>query len=155
MTVNQNHDTLIAQLLAWYGDGSDGAAPTKQQWAHVLSRPKERPITLVNFFKMRDEAIYPASSSYHQNPGTGEEAFARYAEVSIPTLAKIGGKFLSLGPFEKKFIGTEEDWDVTAIAHYPNSSALIALYEDQNYRQAFNHRTAACAKQQVSLCTGQ
>ncbi|MBL4640018.1 MAG: DUF1330 domain-containing protein [Kordiimonadaceae bacterium] len=155
MIVNQNKEKLITKLADWYGDGSNGTAPTVVQWAHILERPTDAPITLVNFFKLREIAVYTEGSAHAADPGTGQDAFNRYAQISMPTLQKIGGSFLSLGAFEHGFIGGNEDWDIIAIAHYPNSAALIALYEDEAYCKAFTHRTAALAHQKVSVGTGQ
>ena len=38
----------IRDLLARYGDGSDGSAPSAAQWRRLLSRPADAPITLIN-----------------------------------------------------------------------------------------------------------
>lgn len=152
MTAKQEPEDRIRQLLAWYGEGAEGSAPTAAQWRHVVERPAEGPITLINFFKLREQADYPAGSAAAAAPGSGQEAFARYAEVSVPTLDKVGGRFLLLAPFEASFLGEEEDWDLVAIGSYPNTESMLALYEDPDYRAVFFHRVAACARQKVLIC---
>ena len=77
-----------------------------------------------------------------------------YAEVSMPALHKAGGKFLLVAPVEGMFAGVPEDWDLVAIGSYPNTDALLALFEDGAYQAAFHHRTAACQRQKVLLCSG-
>lgn len=82
---------------------------------------------------------------------SGEEAFNRYASVSVPTLERVGGHFLHVGPFAGQFIGEDEDWDIIAIGSYPGRQALVDLYSDEGYRSVFVHRIAACARQKVLM----
>jgi len=140
------------QFCEWYGDGHDGSCPTAKQWARILTCPPSQPITLVNFFKLRENACYGSSKTDRDVNISGNDAFNRYASVSIPAMENIGGKFLHIGPFVGTFLGDEEEWDVTAIGAYPNVKALVALYTDRAYREAFVHRTAACARQKVLIC---
>ena len=128
----------VGRLVSWYGDGSDGSAPTAEQWRRLLARPAGTAPTLVNFFK------------FHES---GAETFARYTAVSMPTLEKVGGRFLHVAPFGASLVGKDEDWDLVAIGSYPDTEAVLALFEDEAYREAFAHRRAACARQKV-LVTG-
>lgn len=134
--------------------GSQAGLPTEETWQTLAECPADQPVTLVNFFKMRDRAAYPAGYIGEDTDITGEEAFQRYASVSMPSLEKVGGRFLLVAPFGKTFIGSEEDWDLVAIGTYPNPGALLALFELEEYQAAYIHRDAACANQQVSLCLG-
>lgn len=59
-----------------------------------------------------------------------------------------------VAPFEAMFVGAEEDWDLVAIGSYPNTDALIALFDDADYCEAFVHCTAACVRQKVYVCSG-
>ncbi len=144
MDVNQQAEKL-ADLYAQWGPG---LAPGAAQWARILSLPQSEPVTLVNLFKVRGQALYPNK----EFAGTGEEAFQRYAAVSMPTMTRVGGEFLLVGAFHGSFIGADEDWDVVAIGRYPNLDALIALYEDKDYVECFLHRAAACERQKVFTC---
>ncbi|MEM9027963.1 MAG: DUF1330 domain-containing protein [Pseudomonadota bacterium] len=145
------HELRVAQFIEAYGDGSDGASPTVNQWRHILTRDPAQPVTLVNLFKMRPQAQYRDSRSMSV---TGQEAFDRYAEVSIPSLEQVGGKFLLVAPYEAIMVGAEEQWDLIAIGSYPSTTALIALFESPAYCAAFAHRVAACALQKVYVCNG-
>ena len=144
MNVN-NH---LAQFTTWYGPGLDGSSPTQDQWKSILHGPRDKPLTLVNFFKFREEAQYSEGPSEK----SGQEAFAEYASVSMPAMQRAGGSFLHVGPFQGMFLGENEDWDLIAIGSYPDLDALIALYSDEAYRAAFPHRTAACERQKVIVC---
>ncbi|WP_299471972.1 DUF1330 domain-containing protein [uncultured Roseibium sp.] len=136
-------DEQLTQLTTWYSDAPDDSRPSAEQWQSILRRPSDAPITLINFFKLRELADYKNAGA------TGQEAFNAYAEVSIPTMERVGGKFLFVGAFGGMFLGAAEDWDVIAIGSYPNLQALIDLYSDADYRKAFGHRTAACERQKV------
>lgn len=152
MKTRETTDERIDRLLDHYGDGSDGSAPTEAQWRHVFERSEELPITLINFFKMRSHAAYGREAPGLESEATGEEAFRRYSEVSIPTVEKIGGRFLLVAPLEAMFLGGAEDWDLVAIGSYPNTAALLALFEDPDYQAVSRHRAAACARQKVLIC---
>jgi uncharacterized protein (DUF1330 family) len=132
-------ETQADRLVAFYGEQN---GPTLEQWQRMLSGPTGTPITLVNFFKLTTSAE------------GGLQAMMRYASVSGPTLEKFGGRFLVSGPFETTFMGQDEDWDIVAIASYPDRAALVALHEDEAYRRAWADRVAAIARQRVSIAAG-
>ncbi len=142
-------DERIAALVSGYGDGSDGSVPTPAQWRGMLAEPGAGAPTLINFFKLRDHARYPATSVHGSEARSGHEAFGRYSAVSAPALEKVGGRFLVVAPFRNALIGDDEDWDLVAIGSYPDRDALIAIFEDAEYRDAFVHRRAACERQRV------
>tara|TARA_R110000868_G_scaffold194713_1_gene440338 strand:- start:128 stop:586 length:459 start_codon:yes stop_codon:yes gene_type:complete len=141
----------VTEYIESYGRGGDGNSPTADQWARILERPVTDPLTLINFFKFRTRADYGDAVDTDTSV-TGAEAFNRYANVSIPTMERVGGQFLHVGPFAGSFIGADEDWDLVAIGAYPNLEALNALYSDAGYRAAFIHRSAACERQKVLIC---
>ncbi|MEP0332809.1 MAG: DUF1330 domain-containing protein [Anderseniella sp.] len=138
-------------FVDWYGNGSDGSCPTMQQWQRILDLPADAAVTLINFFKLNEVADYPGGFAGMETNVSGQDAFNRYASVSIPTMGKVGGRFLHVGPFAGQFIGDEEDWDIIAIGSYPNRQALLDLYSDEGYRSVFVHRSAACARQKVLM----
>ncbi|HEV7735688.1 MAG TPA: DUF1330 domain-containing protein [Candidatus Binatia bacterium] len=135
------------ELTQWYGAG---AGPTITQWQRVLDGPGGAPVTVINFFKLRPMAAYATGG----DPVSGFEAMMRYAAVSGPTLEKVGGRFLLSGPFETTLIGDDEDWDLVAIGAYPTRDALLALFDDAAYREAWAHRVAAVERQRVVIAAG-
>ncbi len=151
MNTIENIEDRLNNLLNAYGDGKSGASPTKAQWSHILQRPVDQPVTLVNFFKFSVQAIY---GDPQMQPCSGRDAFDCYASVSMPAMQKAGGRFLLVAPFEVMFAGDDEDWDLIAIGSYPDTSALLRLFEDKAYQAIFHHRMAACAMQKVVLCNG-
>ena len=154
MEVNHDIDQQVQQFCEWYGDGSDGSSPTKEQWKHILTLPPANPLKLVNFFKLSAEADYARSPSDAGAVVSGMEAFNKYAAVSMPAMDKSGGSFLHVGPYGGMFLGDSENWDIIAIGAFPNLDAFLGLYTDQDYRNCFTHRVAACERQKVMICAG-
>lgn len=145
-----NQNARITRLVETFGSGEGGSAPTSAQWASLAARAADAPITLVNFFKLREAALYAKGTT--AAPCSGQEAFGRYAAVSAPGLEKVGGKFTLLAPFGASLIGETEDWDFVAVGSYPNLAAVFALFEMPEYQAAFAHRIAACARQKTLIC---
>ena len=108
-----------------FASGTATPARPGRKWKRVLSRPADKALTLVNFFKFRAKAGYPANSG--QADASGDEAFQRYARVSMPAMQAAGGKFLHVGPFAGSFTGQDEDWDLVAIGAYPDLESFLNL----------------------------
>lgn len=142
-------DSTLADLLACYGDGADGSSPSACQWRALLEAPADGPVTLVNLFKLRRTAQYRAGEDDGAHAVSGQEAMMRYAAISGPALERAGGRFLVLGPMAGTLIGESEDWDAVAVGSYPNRRALLALFNDEAYRDAWRHRRAALDRQRV------
>ncbi len=141
-----NVNETVQTMLDAYGDGSDGTAPTQEQWRRILNRDPDCGFSLINFFKFRETADY-GHTSFPE--ASGNEAFQRYADVSVPSMHRAGGEFLAVAPFAGSLLGSEQDWDLIAIGKYPNLAAFQALYSNPEYIEAFQHRTAAVSRQVV------
>lgn len=131
-----------------YRDRYGAGAPDAVQWQRLADWPDGSPVHIVNFFKFHEMA------KYADEPGGdvgGQEAFSRYTEVSIPAVAEAGGQFLLVGPYAGTFVGDEGDWDLVAIARYPDKQSVFALFDNPAYREAYRHRIAACVHQSVAL----
>lgn len=146
--------TAIPDLIKAYDHFAKGAGPTKSQWQVLNDLPEDQPITLVNFFRFHARAKYPSSAPKDLRGITGQEAFGHYAAVSVPTLEKVGGRFIFMGTAARAFMGPDEQWDMVVVASYPNAGALSALHSDPAYIEAYSHRVAACEKQRVSIALG-
>ena len=93
-----------------------------------------------------------ADSALIHEAMTGEQAFAKYAETSVPKVTEVGGYFALRGVVESDFIGEEvENWHIIAIGQYPRRENFLELLYDQDYKRAFIYRQAAIANQNVFL----
>lgn len=142
---------MVDQFGHWYASAATGTCPSPDQWTRILARDPDRPFALMNFFKLREIARYEPDQD-DGVPVSGEEAFARYSAISIPTMDRVGGSFLLVGSFQGSFVGGDENWDLIAVGRYPNLEAFQGLYGDEAYQSVFHHRTAACERQKVLIC---
>jgi uncharacterized protein (DUF1330 family) len=136
----------IEALMAMYGEGEN--YPAQRQWQRLIDGDMSQPLTVVNFFKLREIA----DSTLIQERMTGEQAFAKYTETSIPKVAEVGGYFALRGVVESDFIGEElENWHIIAIGQYPSRECFLELLSDQDYKKAFQYRQAAVENQNAFL----
>lgn len=115
----------------------------------VLSALPAGRFTLVNFFRLRDQALNEAGVA---DGRSGLEAMMEYSSVSGPCLEAAGGRFLAQGLHAGVLWGQDsQDWDIVVLAEYPNGDALRSLLSDPSYRDAFADRRAAVEDQRVVL----
>ncbi|MBT2968920.1 MAG: hypothetical protein B6D72_15490 [gamma proteobacterium symbiont of Ctena orbiculata] len=134
----------VDDLIHAYGEVDN--APTRDQWRTLLDGDPDAPLTVVNFFKLRASA----DADLIGVAMSGNQAFEKYAETSVPKVSEVGGHFVLRGLFEGGFIGEElEDWHILAIGQYPRRKNFLQLLCDEEYREAFKYRQAAVEKQNV------
>ena len=127
-----------------YGEGKN--YPTAAQWQKLLDGDMSQPLTVVNFFKLRQIA----DATLIGEEMSGEKAFEKYAETSVPKVAEVGGHFILRGAVECNFIGENlENWHIVAIGQYPKRENFLELLSDQDYKNAFKFRQAAVENQNV------
>lgn len=143
MSSQQDLATRVDHLRQSY---AEIGGPAADQWERILSIPSDRAVSLVNLFAFRDNADYGDTP---ERPASGRAAFDRYSAVSALALDGVGGRFIHFGEHRGNLIGDDEQWDLVVVGEYPNVDALVALYEDPAYREAYRHRVAACARQKV------
>lgn len=116
----------------------------------VLAGVGAGPVTVVNLFKLREVADYPAGAG--PEGASGVEAMVAYGAVSGERLAAVGGRFLSQGLMVGSLWGDDDvDWDLVVVAEYPDAAAVRALLDDELYRDAYEHRRAAVERQRVVI----
>lgn len=134
----------IEELISIYGEGKN--YPTRNQWQMLVDGDLDAPLTVVNFFKLRDVA----DLNLINEEISGEQAFTKYAQTSVPKVEKVGGHFLLRGVVEGDFIGDNiENWHIMAIGHYPKRESFLQLLSDEDYKKAFKYRQAAVENQNV------
>ncbi|HWJ67418.1 MAG TPA: DUF1330 domain-containing protein [Nocardioides sp.] len=139
---------IVARVARLGLDYAGIGGPSADQWSRLLAVPTDRPVSLVNLFAFRELAAYDDPTAA---PTTGRDAFDAYAAVSAPALDRVGGRFVHIGSHHGSLVGDEEAWDLVVVGEYPSVDALVALHEDPDYRAAYVHRVAACARQRVLI----
>lgn len=135
----KNSEALAAELTAFYGDGE--GTPSLGQWRDLLAADPGGAICVLNFVKLRSQALYPADAA--EPEASGLQAFMRYGAGSMPRIHAMGGTMTFGGRHERTFIGDDEGWDVIVTASYPDRRSFLRLFLDPDYREAFRHRRAA------------
>ena len=98
-----------------------------------------RPLNMLNLVKVYKEVEYPDGEMI-----SGLEAYKRYGRLSFPVFEKLGGKIIWRGEMLFSLIGpSEEKWDFSFIAEYPNIGAFVSMLKDPDYREAMKHRQIA------------
>lgn len=114
--------------------------PTAEQMTMFLEFPDDKPIKMVNLLKFKSKAEY---EDQRKTDLTGEEAYGIYSNEVINHLAKVGGKIIFSGKVKGLLLGEVEDlWDLVAIAQYPNKTAMIAMFTNEDYLVSEKHRSA-------------
>ena len=63
----------------------------------------DAPIVMINLLHFREQAAYP--EGFAAEPCSGREAYRRYGEVAIKTIAAVGGRMVWMGSVQATVIG--------------------------------------------------
>ena len=119
---------------------TNSITPSEKQMKMFMDFPDDKQIRMVNLLKFKTLAQY---EDHRECDLTGEEAYAIYSLEVLEHLAKVGGKVIFSGKVRGLLLGeVEELWDAVAIAEYPNRTAMITMFTNQDYLQSHLHRTA-------------
>ena len=124
--------------------------PTEEQMKMFMEFPDDKPIKMVNLLKFKNKAKY---KDKRETDLTGEEAYNIYSEEVINHLAKVGGKIDFWGRVKGLLLGeVEKLWDQVAIVQYPNKTAMITMFTNEDYLVSEQHRNAGL-KGQLNIIT--
>lgn len=113
--------------------------PTREAFDEFKKLPRDTVIMMLNLICLKDDVTYPGGEVV-----TGQEAYRRYGETSLPIFKKVGGEVIWRGKPEAVLTGpAEEHWDIAFIARYPNAGAFFAMIKDPDYAHAVVHRQMA------------
>jgi uncharacterized protein (DUF1330 family) len=128
--------------------------PTADQVRALRDVPDERPITMVNLLKFREQARYDEPG---EAPCSGREAYARYKHAFTETVGVVSqARVVFSGPVQQVFIGQagqpETDWDEVLVVRYPSRRHFLAMMADPTYREALRHRYAGLERTVLLQC---
>lgn len=78
---------------------------------------------------------------------TDTEAYAKYAELAGPAIAKHGGAFIARAARYVQLEGKERPRNV--VARFPSIDAAVECYESPEYQQALDHARGASERELV------
>ena len=119
--------------------------PTQESGRAFFARAISGGIVMLNLLRFRATADYTAAP--HLAPAapiSGEEAYRRYMEHTLPHLARSGGKLLFFGRGGHFLIGpSDERWDAAMLVQQQSAAAFMAFAADPEYMAGMGHRIAA------------
>ena len=81
------------------------------------------------------------------------DAYARYGEVAMRVLERLGGKILWHAPVQRTVIGDEHDvYDDVIAVWYPSAAAFVELATDPEILRAREHRVEGLEKAALLRC---
>lgn len=111
-----------------------------EQLKVLASLPEGKPVVMLNLLRFRDEAAYgdPAEAC------SGREAYKRYSQTSLRTIAAVGGSVIFSGKAHESLIAPSgETWHQVFLVRYPSAAAFRAMLSMPEYQACVRHRTAA------------
>jgi len=118
---------------------------TEESAKALFSRGVTGPLVMLNLLRFRRVADYTATPALAPpEPISGEAAYRRYMEHTLPLLRKSGGDLLFHGRGGEFFIGpSDERWDAVLLVRQASLEAFLAFASDREYLSGIGHRTAA------------
>jgi uncharacterized protein (DUF1330 family) len=123
--------------------------PSEAQMHELATQvPAEGPVVMINLLRYREQAAYP--EGFDAEPCSGLEAYGRYGNVAMQTIASVGGRIVWAGVPLSTVIGPEaERWDAAVLVEYPSRDAFLEMLAQPKYQAAAPHRTAALSDSRV------
>jgi uncharacterized protein (DUF1330 family) len=118
---------------------------TQEAGRAFVTRRISGSVVMLNLLRFRAAADYSATPELApETPISGEAAYRRYMEHTLPYLEKSGGRVLFYGRGAEFLIGpSEERWDAVMLVEQSSVAAFLAFASDREYLSGIGHRTAA------------
>ncbi|TCL09398.1 uncharacterized protein (DUF1330 family) [Shimia isoporae] len=84
---------------------------------------------------------------------TDSDAYAKYAELAGPAIAKHGGEFIARGGRFVQLEGKERPRNV--VAKFPDVDTAVACYNSPEYQEALNHARDASERELMVVETSE
>ncbi|KAF1017930.1 MAG: hypothetical protein GAK30_03829 [Paracidovorax wautersii] len=103
------------------------------------------PVVMLNLLRFRAVADYSAAPQLAPEQAiSGEAAYRRYLDHTLPHLEASGGRVLFFGRGGPFLIGPQDErWDAALLVEQANASAFLAFASNEAYLGGVGHRTAA------------
>ena len=119
--------------------------PTAETGRAFFSRGLTGAVVMLNLLRFRTVADYSATPELAPaTPISGEEAYRRYIEHTLPFLKQSGGELLFLGRGGTFLIGPpDERWDAAMLVRQSSVASFLAFASHEDYLRGIGHRQAA------------
>jgi hypothetical protein len=119
--------------------------PTQQSGRLFLSRGITGSVVMLNLLRYREVADYSGAPELAPiAPISGEAAYQRYMDHTLPYLHESGGELLFFGKGGPFLIGPpDEHWDAAMLVRQASVEAFMAFAAHGPYLAGLGHRVAA------------
>lgn len=120
-------------------------APTQEAGRDFVMRQLQGSVVMLNLLRFRAWADYSESPELAPDePISGESAYRKYVEHTLPFLEASGGEILLMGQGGHFLIGPpDERWDAVLVIRQSSVQSFLAFQTNQEYQKGIGHRTAA------------
>jgi hypothetical protein len=119
--------------------------PTDEAGRAFFARGLSGPVVMLNLLRFRRIADYSAAPHLAPSePISGEEAYARYFEHTLPFLEASGGEVVFFGKGGALLVGpSAERWDAAMLVRQRSAQDFLSFATDPSYLAGLGHRGAA------------
>jgi len=119
--------------------------PTQDAGRAFVMRRMTGNVVMLNLLRFREAADYTATPHLAPpSPISGEAAFQRYIEHTLPYLLESGGGIEFLGEGGAFLIGpSDERWDMAMLIRQRSVESFLGFASHPTYLAGLGHRTAA------------
>ncbi len=120
---------------------------TQESGTAFVTRNIAGEVVMLNLLRFREWADYSAHPDLAPDePISGEAAYQKYIDHTLPFLQESGGEVLFMGQGGKYLIGPQtEEWDLVLLVRHKSVATFMAFAENGDYLATAGHRTAALA----------
>lgn len=118
---------------------------TQETGAAFFARKIPGEVVMLNLLRFREVADYSATPDLMpREPISGQEAYQKYIDHTLPLLQESGGDLVFLGEGGKYLIGPQDErWDLVMLVRQKSLAAFMAFASHPQYLAGIGHRTAA------------
>jgi hypothetical protein len=119
--------------------------PTQESGRAFFTRGISGSVVMLNMLRFREIADYAATPQLAPpEPITGETAYRRYIEHTLPYLRASGGELLFYGKGGPFLIGpVDERWDAVMLVRQSSVASFLEFAANRDYLAGIGHRMAA------------
>jgi len=123
---------------------------TVEQIRVLDTLPADKPVVMLNLLRFREQAAY----ANPQEACSGREAYKRYSQTSLQTIAAVGGSVIFGGKVHESLIAPPgEYWHQIFLVRYPSVAAFRTMLSMPQYQACVHHRTAALQDSRLTPIT--
>lgn len=125
--------------------------PTQEQGRDFFMSGLQGAVTMLNLLRFREVADYSAFP--HLAPATlitGQQAYTRYMQHTMPFLQASGGELLFYGEGKSFLVGpSDEQWDAAMLVRQASAPSFLAFATNTDYLRGIGHRVAALSDSRI------